>query len=67
MTEPERIAENALMDAIEGAIADYRVSHGRAPANVSHWDPSSAFAPQLKSLLPMSQKEDLVAYRIRTW
>jgi histidinol-phosphate/aromatic aminotransferase/cobyric acid decarboxylase-like protein len=60
---PERIAENALIDAIDAAIAEYRVRHGREPVNVSHWDPSRAFAARLKRLLPMPQKEDLVAYR----
>jgi histidinol-phosphate/aromatic aminotransferase/cobyric acid decarboxylase-like protein len=63
VTVPERIAENALIDAIDAAIASYRVRHGRAPVNVSHWDPSRAFAAQLKRLLPVAQKEDLVAYR----
>jgi histidinol-phosphate/aromatic aminotransferase/cobyric acid decarboxylase-like protein len=63
VTAPERIAENALIDAIDAVIADYRVRHGRTPVNVSHWDPSRAFAVQLKRLLPIAQKEDLVAYR----
>ena len=63
MNAPERIAENALIDAIDAAIADYCARHGRAPVNVSHWDPSRAFAAKLKHMLPIAQKDDLVAYR----
>jgi histidinol-phosphate/aromatic aminotransferase/cobyric acid decarboxylase-like protein len=60
---PGRIAENALIDAIDVAIAAYRARHGRSPVNVSHWDPSPAFSAQLKRLLPITRGEDLVAYR----
>jgi histidinol-phosphate/aromatic aminotransferase/cobyric acid decarboxylase-like protein len=61
--DPDRIPENRLIDAIDEAIAAYRVRHGREPVNVSHWDPSREFAVKLKSLLPMGRAWDPVAYR----
>jgi hypothetical protein len=56
------IPELDLIDKIEALSNDYEERHGRAPINVSHWDPSQEIVRKLRAALPISVEQNPIPY-----
>jgi aspartate/methionine/tyrosine aminotransferase len=49
-----RLPEKILIHQIESLMSQWRVDHGIAPVNVSHWNPSNEFLQNLQTRVPPS-------------
>lgn len=56
-----RLPEKTLIEQIETLAADWRARHGRAPVNVSHWNPAEDLGAQLRHGAPTGAPDGALA------